>query len=252
MMREYLNRHMAGILGTIIVHLIAVLIFMLVKVSVSYKTMADVVVLDNVEIKRLQDLLQEQKPQDQELLQDEKLWHNIAVNQAKNAKEEFDLDDYAEKVREQLIAEGAIQAENWEGVRKLANNLEKLQGQEPIEEVGIPETDSADLRRKKELAEMEDNYTGPTRITYYLGGRSKMYMPLPIYKCPGGGKVVVQIVVDPFGDVLETKIDTGQSDVLDECLTEAAGIAAKKSKFNQDASAPAKQTGSITYYFQAQ
>ena len=253
--REYIDRHTIGIFGTIIFHLVLLLIFMLVKVSTSYKELSDILVLNNVEIQRLQDILDQQIPDREEALAEEKVfYHNIAVNQARVTTEAFDLENYAEKVREQMLAEGVIHPENWGNEGELANHLQKLESAslESEEAVSMPEEEISSKESDQSLLDLENSYKGPTRISYFLEGRNRVFMPLPIYKCPGGGKVVILIVVDPYGDVVETKIDTQQSGTLDYCLAEAAEEAARRTKFNKDRTAPARQNGSITYIFQAQ
>lgn len=78
--------------------------------------------------------------------------------------------------------------------------------------------------------------------------RSAVSMPTPSYKCEGGGRVVVDIVVGRNGNVLSAGIDKSVS-VGDECMCSAALSAAQRSRFNVDSSAPGRQSGTITYIF---
>ena len=68
---------------------------------------------------------------------------------------------------------------------------------------------------------------------------------IPAYRCEAGGEVVVQIAVDRGGEVLSARVLSGG----DECMRETALAAARASLFNIDASAPARQTGTVTYLF---
>ncbi len=95
-------------------------------------------------------------------------------------------------------------------------------------------------------------YKGPTTVSYELSGRRHTWMPAPVYKCKGGGKIVVDIVVNNRGYVLSAEINKSKSDSEDTCLVEAAKHDAERSRFNDLSSAPAKQQGSITYIFQPQ
>jgi hypothetical protein len=100
--------------------------------------------------------------------------------------------------------------------------------------------------------EMEANYQGPTRIYYDLAGRNHTYLPIPIYKCQGSGKVVLSIVVSQKGIVEEAKIIEGESTTMDMCLVETAVKTALISRFNPDINSPKLQTGTLTYHFVAQ
>ena len=70
-------------------------------------------------------------------------------------------------------------------------------------------------------------------------------MSLNSYSTPEGGEVVVGITVNPSGEVVAAKVASGG----DDCMREAALEAARNSLFNIDDSAPARQSGTITYLF---
>ena len=99
---------------------------------------------------------------------------------------------------------------------------------------------------------MAANYQGPTRIYYDLAGRNHLYLPIPIYKCRGSGKVVLKIEVNQKGIVESAGIIEAVSTTADPCLVETALSTAKISRFNPDISAPRIQTGTLTYHFVAQ
>ena len=75
--------------------------------------------------------------------------------------------------------------------------------------------------------------------------RTRRYLEVPAYQCEGGGEVVVGITVNPSGEVVAAKVASGG----DDCMREAALEAARNSLFNIDDSAPARQSGTITYLF---
>ena len=105
---------------------------------------------------------------------------------------------------------------------------------------------------EKTSAEIAAQYRGPTRIYYELADRVHKNLPLPIYLCEGGGKVVVDIEVDRKGLVISSTINESETVIVNECLYQAAKNAASLSTFNTDYSAPNKQSGKITYHFAAQ
>ena len=96
-----------------------------------------------------------------------------------------------------------------------------------------------------------ESYKGPSVLSYTLDGRKSMSMPIPVYKCMGGGDVNVSIVVNRAGYVLSATIRTDISSP-DNCLQEYAVTAAKSSRFTASTTAPERQVGEIVYRFIAQ
>ncbi|MBQ2109276.1 MAG: energy transducer TonB, partial [Bacteroidales bacterium] len=94
-------------------------------------------------------------------------------------------------------------------------------------------------------------YSGPSVISYSLDGRKASKLPIPAYRCYGGGMVTVIIIVDNAGNVVSAKVQDAVSST-DKCLREFAVRAARLSKFSSDPHAPARQTGDIVYQFLAQ
>ncbi len=95
------------------------------------------------------------------------------------------------------------------------------------------------------------SYTGPSVISYFLEGRKALSLPIPVYKCVGGGDVNVTIVVNRRGYVIAAMVKPHQSS-SDKCLQEYAIRAARSSRFTASTSAPERQTGEIVYRFIAQ
>jgi len=84
----------------------------------------------------------------------------------------------------------------------------------------------------------------------HVQGRSILgSLPKPAYKAQVEGIVVVQVKVDQYGTVTEAIPGAEGTTVENKTLWNAARSAALKAHFNQSASAPALQTGTITYIF---
>ena len=75
-----------------------------------------------------------------------------------------------------------------------------------------------------------------------------MSLPIPVYKCLGGGDVTVSIQVDRKGYVQKAAIVAYFSS-QDRCLQEYALRAARQSRFTASVDAPPLQTGEIVYRF---
>ncbi|MDR1055658.1 MAG: energy transducer TonB [Prevotellaceae bacterium] len=120
--------------------------------------------------------------------------------------------------------------------------IEELKGSDDI---SVSANNAEDKQENKEM------YTGPSVLSYTLEGRRAVSLPVPVYKCPGGGDVTVSIEVNRNGYVVDVSVQTKIS-TDNDCLHEAARDAAKRSRFNADASTPEKQKGEIVYRFIAQ
>ena len=94
-------------------------------------------------------------------------------------------------------------------------------------------------------------YRGPSVISYTLDGRKAMNLPVPAYKCLGGGDVAVSIIVNRKGYVVGAKIIEIVSSA-DQCLRDYALRAAERSRFTASQDAPERQAGEIVYRFIAQ
>ena|SRR5690554_3969056 len=88
-----------------------------------------------------------------------------------------------------------------------------------------------------------------TSVSYSLVDRQHYRLPIPIYTCIEGGKVVINIKVDPQGKVLEADVNKKSSNNLNGCLVDNAIQYALKSRFNPGT--PSVQVGTITYLFQS-
>lgn len=92
-----------------------------------------------------------------------------------------------------------------------------------------------------------NNIKKDTRIWYSLANRFHRHIAVPIYTCDSAGKVAVNILVSPAGNVMETSIDIANSTTTNGCLLENAQEYARKTTFN-----PGKegmQWGTIYYLF---
>ena len=76
-------------------------------------------------------------------------------------------------------------------------------------------------------------------------------IPMPAYNTQESGIVVMNIVVNQYGCVTRANIDIAKTTITSPELRASARSAAMATHFNviEDGSAPAMQTGTITYYF---
>ena len=137
----------------------------------------------------------------------------------------------------------------YKDAERLAQQLKNGQKQAIMEDA---REETVDLGKEhKKSASEEREYSGPSVLSYSLDGRKASHLPIPAYRCMGGGTVTVIITVDPSGRVQNAKVmDEVSSE--DSCLREFAIRAARLSRFSMSSTAPARQTGEIVYRFIAQ
>lgn len=249
-MRKYEGR-LVGILGTVIVHLIAAILFMSFKIKSLTIDHSDEFVVEFTparESEMFEKLIELPATTIEKILQGDEEMLNIARNLANKPEEKINPSDYVDKVKEELISSGKLGTDNFIDEQKRLTDSKKDEKLELQEE----NPDKKDQKDDEESRKMAANYQGPTRIYYDLPGRLHTYLPIPIYKCLGSGKVVLSLVVDQKGIVISASIITAESTTSDPCLAETAVKTALISRFNADINSPKEQTGTLTYHFVAQ
>jgi TonB family protein len=91
--------------------------------------------------------------------------------------------------------------------------------------------------------------TGTKGISYSLEGRGAQALPSPKYDYQGEGRVVVEVIVDKSGKVIQATPGVKGSTILDDYLLKVAKDAAMEARFQSKGDAPAIQKGTITYNF---
>ena len=158
----------------------------------------------------------------------------------------------SEKLQKMLADNGALKDDRGTNAEELYKEAERLR-QELSNGYEIPDEDHATITRKDQpkAQNKAQSYSGPSVVSYELEGRKASSLPIPAYRCMGGGQVKVLITVNPRGEVLTAKIDESASSE-DRCLRSFAIRAARLSKFSIKQDAAPKQSGNIIYEFIAQ
>ena len=240
-----------GILGTVIIHLVAGIIFMSFKIDTLKKNISDEFEIefapaDEPEIN--EKLIELPVTSIEKIFQGDEEMLNIARNLANRGEEKVDPSDYIDKVKEELIKSGKL------GIDNYIDEQKRLSEADPDEKMAFENRneENAEAYKPKESQEMAANYKGPTRIYYDLLGRNHTWLPIPIYKCQGSGKVVLLIEVNQKGNVESARVISKESTTSDICLLETAVNTAMISRFNPDIDSPKIQTGTLSYHFVAQ
>ncbi len=229
-----------GFYTTVIFHLVVLIIFLLTAIHgvVSEETsfVLDFSKLEELEQIAKQEELKAQASKELDDLLSGKVspsqYRNVAVDRNQTLKDDRfknpnQVYDEARELQKKLDASRAAalrEQGNDDDVATTGNNL--------------PDSDAP-------------QYKGPSVISYSLDGRKAISLPVPAYKCQGGGDVSVRITVNKKGYVTAATVITNVSS-SDECIIKMAVDAAKRSRFRASSTAPDKQIGEIVYRFIAQ
>ncbi len=230
--------HRIGLCVTLIAYLVLMIVFVGAKIAVGSRPHMQGMLIDMqtlAELERERDRLEEQVRQRQQE-QDPVDWRSVR-NQASN---ENVLDEELKDDRGTNTA--AINDAAAEAERRMRANREAYE-QGLAEERAI----RAGGEGASEGERQDRKVAGRVTVSFSLVDPVRMsrHLEVPAYRCEGGGEVVVAITVDRDGKVVGARAREGG----DECMRECAVESARRSRFNIDPSAPARQTGTITYIF---
>jgi TonB family protein len=236
------NRHKVGILGTIVLNMIALILLLSLELRSRTHLYETIVMVD---FDREYAIIPEEEELETEpLLPRDALDPNYEYEAIRNIA----LDATKEDLNPGLVDEKKIDADElYQEAQRIREQM--LRNRELWEESqGIDEDDIPNIEDKTITPLDEGQYKGPTVISYFLEGRKARYLPVPSYKCELGGRVVVDIEVLRDGRVAKATIDIANS-VQDPCMNAAAMEAARASFFTKSPQADTPQKGSITYLF---
>ena len=234
-------------MGTIAFHMVLIILLLGFKLNTKREFLETEIVIeipkdivDEIEKEeaKKEDLKKEEKAQPTQKESVEELLKSMAVNKSVKSTNKNTPRESVEK----MIAE----------IQKDLDRGDNGSTTSDIDEGFVQ--DSLNMLQDKEKQRLLDSlqsivYNGPSSVYYKLEGRHKIYLPIPVYKCEGEGLVVVEILVNPSGRVIQARILKKESAVEDDCLFDAALVGARKTRFNVDAKSPSRQKGTISYNF---
>ena len=239
-----LKENINGILGTLVFHLLLVVIIMATRLSTVRKDFEERVFIQfetSISEEEFRNLTESIMADRSDLREDSRgiLRRDIAVS----VSEERPVPDDFKNMSANELTD--LDQRISEILRNAAEGI-------------MPELDQTEIEfdpptepLKSEMKE-EEPYTGPTTITYDLPGRNNIRMPVPVYKCPDGGVAEVDISVNRQGRVINASVNSSPSNFNEVCIYETAIEAALGSRFSVNYDAPEIQNGTITFYFQKQ
>ena len=230
--------HRVAILVTVVAYVLFGVAFVAADVIIERKNSQTEIMIDLADLEALQQELE--RAQELNRLLNERHEQSPVSNRISNENAlDESLEDHRTNAREIYAEADEVQQRIRDNAADYALGLDR-------------ERQILDQRYEGEKIENR-KVRGNVTVSYSLSKpvRHALKMPVPAYMCEGGGDVVVDIVVNPSGDVVECRINDALS-AHNSCLREAALSRASESLFNADPTAPARQRGVIEYQFIAQ
>jgi len=243
----WVYEHRVGVLVTTAAYLLLAIFLVTARIVVRPTESQAFFEIDLEDVEALaeeRDRLEEQVRQMQQLDALEREYYESVRNMASNEQGQLNagVRDAQNTGAEQIYDEARALQERMDASRQRYE-----QGLADAEAIGAtrPEAPSG-----SQTASTPARVAGNVSISYSLDGRTAVDLYRPTYLCRGGGDVTVRIEVDRNGRVVDAAAEAASTG--DACLREYAVKAARASLFNTDGSAPARQSGTITYRFAPQ
>jgi hypothetical protein len=240
-LRRVFHEHRVGIYTTISIHLAVIIVFLLYTINKLRFNEAYFTVDFSKQEEKIAREEKEQRRKDFEKELDRTLSGNLRSHDLRNAA----VDKSDRTLRDDRHQNPSTIYDEAKQVQARLDASRHAAQQQQGGDIAPVTVTSEDNTKKAET------YKGPSVLSYDLGGRKAMRLPVPVYQCHGGGDVTVIIEVDRRGYVVSMLISTNVS-VDNNCLHEAAKRAASTSRFAANANAPERQKGYIVYRFIAQ
>ena len=243
-MKKLQSEDKAGLYITVIVHLAVIIVLLAGRIGASLGR-ENSFVIDFSREEALERRMLEEKRQEEEAAWDEEISRKL---------EEMIAGNDASQYRNVAVNRSALKDDRGTDTDQLYKDAERLaKDLRDGVEADEPDDNYVEVNNKstKPSEKKQAEYSGPSVVSYTLDGRKASSLPIPAYRCYGGGMVTVIITVDNSGRVVNAKVQEGVSST-DRCLREFAVRAARMSRFSSDPKAPPRQTGDIVYMFIAQ
>jgi len=261
-MNKYIKNNKSGIFGTIIFHLILVLLLVFMGFKVPFPLPAEEGILINFGTDDSGSGLIETEnmnsSESESLQENKKIDETSANNDEKVLTQNFEESanikstNTDKKKNTETENENTEQVEKQQEVNKKAlfpgNNSTNNNSNSDGNKTGTG--NQGDMNGSKNSKNYEGGPSnGNNGISFSLTGRKTRALPKPTYNSQEEGKVVVDVTVDKYGNVIKAISGVKGTTTSDKTLWVAAKKAALEAKFTEKPDAPEEQKGTITYHF---
>ena len=242
----------AGILVTVIVHLTVIIFLLLTSIHTIARRGSEMILLDFDDYEQLLAKDREPELQEEELSPEEMAAIQASIEQMLAERNLQHADYHNVTTSRNVDARNTDADKLYEDAARLAEALQNGQSVSYDDEGDVaPSRPTGGQDKKEDKGGAPAAYSGASVLSWSLSGRQARHLPVPAYKCYGGGTVTVIIKVNAAGRVIDANVDPSTSST-DPCLRKWAVSFAKTARFSESMSAPNPQTGDIIYQFIAQ
>ncbi len=240
---NWFKRNINGILGTVIFHLVLVIVAMLFEFKSQHRHLESYMYIEAEFLEEFEDKTLQNRQKDIDGVNLERMiaeLRNVGTSQRKPTTmediESMSLEEIRRQYEEQILRE------------KYGDDYDKMV--ESTYRDLINESDNYDGTSIKDRERLQEPYSGPALVFVELDNeeRGNVYVHVPVFTCREGGIVVIDIVVAPDGTVIRTSVNSVKGSGDTSCIVNEARTSAEKSRFQTLASSNT-ETGKITYHF---
>lgn len=240
--RQIFKEHKQGIYGTILFHLILIVALLSMKLHNIQQIMELELEYQEADTKQVIEQIQEEQRR-------EELRQKSADAEVEEMLRSMVSNENADRNNQRTEQSNAIERYIEEAISEInghqGSDLYKAQRDKNFSQDSLQHLSD---QLESELDSLKSTfYQAGSSVSYKLGKRYARKLPIPVFKCENGGKVVVDIEVNRNGRVIKATANS-ESDP-DEQLRETAVDAALRSIFNAKSDAPEIERGTITYNF---
>ncbi len=242
---KIINRYFVPFSLTLLIHLIFVGILIILEMSNPEKKVESEIIIDfssEYVPEKLTNLNENKHLEGQDFEADIK---NVEKNLADKNVSQNDYYRDAKEILKSAQSKEFFKANDYKDLRWLVKDYSS-------ELPDIDNWDKPENEQNNNQQQKQATYSGNTVISYDLGGRKAIRLPIPAYKCYGFGKVTIEVQVNQKGQVLSAKIIEQSASLNENCLPQSALEATLRSRFQPSEQAPNIQKGFIYYTFIAQ
>jgi TonB family protein len=248
-MKGFVKRNINGILGTVLFHMIIIVVAMAFKINTPESKEESYMIIDP---EFLEEVTQEKEQLEKEIANLDDIEIEKYLNEIRNVGSSSSKTNYQEiesmsqeELRKMYEAEMLKEKYGDEYEAKMNSTYEDYLKENPKNN-----TSNDKPNNQTSTSNSGSNYAGPALVYVELDNknRGQLDVKVPVFTCKGGGKVVISISIGSDGTVKSASVLSSNATGDDACLDEAAKSAALRSRFTSIAGGKT-EGGKITYTF---
>lgn len=243
---NWFKKNINGILGTIIFHLLIVIVAMISKLESQYRHVENFTIIQAEFLRDFEDeKISEQEDFDDMSIEDRITELRTVASTQRGERqtleniESMSMEEIRQRYEEMILRE------------KYGDKYDELFEQTHEDDSPDDVQESTEYQDHHVTTQDYETYSGPALVFVDLENedRTLAYIDVPVFRCLGGGVIELRIVINPAGRVVSSSVISITGSEKDRnCLIEQAHNAASISRFGS-VSHGSNEYGTITYHF---